>query len=271
MLRKILKDIIYLKSSKCSFGGSDEEQPPKRRCLPSSLTGPPARPSAIPSASSGGSSGPSAPDRRRQQSEALHQQYINSPEYQIQRNINNKRNNGKIYNEIYQTALDNFASEEQAEIEANELLQLFLSTKSRSQLLIQQQLFRNAHEQERLDRATQRANSRQRFDAFRLARQISMDDAEADALIATRVPITPAETAASKALISAAVAEQPPVLNPCVICLGDLDDGDIIFKTSCGHTFHKECLIAYLIGLRIPNCPLCRNTFLPEEINRINN
>ena len=128
---------------------------------------------------------------------------------------------------------------------------------------------RDVYEQELLARAANRENSRQRFAAFRLARQIYNDDRDADARRETIVPITAAETAASKALIAAAVAEQPPVLNPCVICLEDLDNGDKIFRTSCGHTFHKECLMAHVFTTQTQYCPLCRYTFLPEEINSI--
>ena len=41
----------------------------------------------------------------------------------------------------------------------------------------------------------------------------------------------------------------------CAICLGDIQTGS---QTSCGHTYHTDCIQKWLV--QNDNCPLCRQT-----------
>ncbi len=42
----------------------------------------------------------------------------------------------------------------------------------------------------------------------------------------------------------------------CVICLSELDAGELVGDIPCGHYFHKECLKSWL--MRSNRCPLCQ-------------
>ena len=42
----------------------------------------------------------------------------------------------------------------------------------------------------------------------------------------------------------------------CTICFGDLQEGDRVGYLSCSHTFHVECLKAWLSRRNV--CPLCQ-------------
>ena len=46
-------------------------------------------------------------------------------------------------------------------------------------------------------------------------------------------------------------------VDTCAICLEKLDSTKEIHETPCGHQFHSECYIAYLLKEDI-RCPLCR-------------
>ena len=42
----------------------------------------------------------------------------------------------------------------------------------------------------------------------------------------------------------------------CVICLESMTLNDELLKLRCGHIFHKDCLIPWLVQKQ--ECPLCR-------------
>lgn len=46
----------------------------------------------------------------------------------------------------------------------------------------------------------------------------------------------------------------------CAICLGLLEDGDVVGDIPCGHLFHKECLKTWV--KRKTRCPLCQDNAL---------
>lgn len=50
----------------------------------------------------------------------------------------------------------------------------------------------------------------------------------------------------------------------CVVCLNQLDEGDLVRKLACRHVFHKECFDGWLHHLNF-NCPLCRSPVVPCE------
>ena len=52
------------------------------------------------------------------------------------------------------------------------------------------------------------------------------------------------------------VLEETPA-EPCRICLESLSKGDSVYKLSCVHVFHKEC-IKTAINHQHAMCPLCR-------------
>lgn len=54
----------------------------------------------------------------------------------------------------------------------------------------------------------------------------------------------------------------------CAICLSNYKEGDDISRSStnmCRHTFHKACVIEWLVAARNPSCPCCRRMFLDKE------
>lgn len=60
------------------------------------------------------------------------------------------------------------------------------------------------------------------------------------------------------------VARHTGCTNRCTICLDEMQEGDILRITSCGHSFHLACLETAL--LRTPTCPLCRHSIDSDEI-----
>lgn len=51
----------------------------------------------------------------------------------------------------------------------------------------------------------------------------------------------------------------------CAVCLSLFEEGELIRKLKCKHTFHKDCLDRWL-QQDWATCPLCRSKVLPEEI-----
>ena len=45
----------------------------------------------------------------------------------------------------------------------------------------------------------------------------------------------------------------------CVICLGEMKEGDTLSIIYCSHIFHKECIHMWMEKKRI--CPLCDQSF----------
>ena len=52
--------------------------------------------------------------------------------------------------------------------------------------------------------------------------------------------------------------------NKCAICCQDFHKKDIIYKTDCGHYYHKNCILTHFNNSY--NCPLCRK-FVYETYN----
>jgi len=52
--------------------------------------------------------------------------------------------------------------------------------------------------------------------------------------------------------------------NICCICLETFSEKDIIYKLKCDHSFHKECIIVWL--LQDLSCPLCRTNPCSENV-----
>eukprot|EP00039_Didymoeca_costata_P006059 m.87203 g.87203 ORF g.87203 m.87203 type:complete len:254 (+) comp13095_c0_seq2:336-1097(+) len=44
--------------------------------------------------------------------------------------------------------------------------------------------------------------------------------------------------------------------NNCVICLGNMMEGEMVLPLRCGHLFHRECVLPWL--QRHDTCPVCR-------------
>ncbi|KAK2997734.1 hypothetical protein RJ639_020332 [Escallonia herrerae] len=51
----------------------------------------------------------------------------------------------------------------------------------------------------------------------------------------------------------------------CAVCLSAFEEGEVIRRLGCGHTFHKDCVDKWL-QQDSATCPLCRKKVLPEEI-----
>jgi hypothetical protein len=49
----------------------------------------------------------------------------------------------------------------------------------------------------------------------------------------------------------------------CSICLTDFAAGDRVSALLCGHIFHRECVMPWI--LREDTCPLCRAYLLTEK------
>ena len=43
----------------------------------------------------------------------------------------------------------------------------------------------------------------------------------------------------------------------CAVCLEKVSDSDS--KTSCGHCFHRPCLMTWFVTSRTTTCPMCRS------------
>jgi hypothetical protein len=51
----------------------------------------------------------------------------------------------------------------------------------------------------------------------------------------------------------------------CAICLVDYQDGDEVCwsrNSSCGHAFHRDCIIEWLLTGTHDYCPICRRSYL---------
>ena len=59
----------------------------------------------------------------------------------------------------------------------------------------------------------------------------------------------------------------------CAICHDDLHNGQEVYKTSCGHTFHRACVCEWL--KKKSSCPLCRHAeyikYMIHNIKRATN
>ena len=60
----------------------------------------------------------------------------------------------------------------------------------------------------------------------------------------------------------------------CAICLNDIKEKQIVYRTNCNHFYHKKCITQWFAKQGFtPNCPLCRkeqNTaYKHENIYRV--
>ena len=53
----------------------------------------------------------------------------------------------------------------------------------------------------------------------------------------------------------------------CVICLQPIIYKYLVYKTNCGHTFHRNCLHEWLCKNK--SCPICRNEDISLYLNFI--
>ncbi|CEG46000.1 zinc finger protein [Plasmopara halstedii] len=53
--------------------------------------------------------------------------------------------------------------------------------------------------------------------------------------------------------------------NECVICLSDYKENEMVISLPCGHTFHKDCGMTWLVEHNV--CPTCRYE-LPTQSNK---
>lgn len=54
-------------------------------------------------------------------------------------------------------------------------------------------------------------------------------------------------------------------LDPCSICLEEMDTTKLIVRGPCGHCFHKACIYKWALRRR-PNCPLCKLEFARDAV-----
>lgn len=59
--------------------------------------------------------------------------------------------------------------------------------------------------------------------------------------------------------------KSPSESKDCAVCLSDFEDGEMVRKLNCKHTFHRDCLDKWLEEY-LATCPLCRTKVLPDEI-----
>lgn len=59
--------------------------------------------------------------------------------------------------------------------------------------------------------------------------------------------------------------KSPSESKDCAVCLSDFEDGEMVRKLNCKHTFHRDCLDEWLQKY-LATCPLCRTKVLPDEI-----
>lgn len=50
----------------------------------------------------------------------------------------------------------------------------------------------------------------------------------------------------------------------CAICLCEYEEGDLIKKLRCGHSFHSDCIDPWLINKKAL-CPICRQGIYAVE------
>ncbi|CAN0193908.1 unnamed protein product [Pylaiella littoralis] len=65
-------------------------------------------------------------------------------------------------------------------------------------------------------------------------------------------------------------SEEWTTAGSCIVCFGDYADGDDLCRLPCGHTYHAECIDAWLDGLDHAWCPLCKSDLLPQVESRHN-
>ncbi|CAN0094594.1 unnamed protein product [Ectocarpus sp. 6 AP-2014] len=51
----------------------------------------------------------------------------------------------------------------------------------------------------------------------------------------------------------------------CIICFGEYVEGDVLCRLPCRHTYHAECIDAWLDGPGHSWCPLCKSSLLPPS------
>lgn len=44
--------------------------------------------------------------------------------------------------------------------------------------------------------------------------------------------------------------------NTCVVCLEEMEAGQRVRKLGCGHSFHDQCCVIWLV--KVNCCPICR-------------
>lgn len=59
----------------------------------------------------------------------------------------------------------------------------------------------------------------------------------------------------------------------CMVCLDELEEGQDVSRQSCGHTFHHECVAAWLVSQlqnkQVGGCPHCKNPIVVPIIQRV--
>eukprot|EP00752_Nemacystus_decipiens_P005390 g4886.t1 len=58
-------------------------------------------------------------------------------------------------------------------------------------------------------------------------------------------------------------SEQWSTAGSCIVCFGEYADGDELCRLPCRHTYHAECIDAWLDGPDHAWCPLCKSSLLP--------
>ena len=59
----------------------------------------------------------------------------------------------------------------------------------------------------------------------------------------------------------------------CMVCLDELEEGQVLTRQECGHTFHHECMATWLVSQleskQVGACPHCKHTIVVPVIKRI--
>jgi len=59
----------------------------------------------------------------------------------------------------------------------------------------------------------------------------------------------------------------------CMVCLDELEEGQVLTRQECGHTFHHECMATWLASQlenkQVGACPHCKHTIVVPVIKRI--
>ncbi|KAJ1279570.1 hypothetical protein BS78_04G165300 [Paspalum vaginatum] len=75
----------------------------------------------------------------------------------------------------------------------------------------------------------------------------------------------PAAKVVRRAAAAAAGSEDAAVVEECVVCLADLEDGEEArFLPCCNHGFHAQCVDTWLASRS--TCPLCRVSFATTNV-----